>query len=76
MASPSPRPTLGPSLGLVLSLGAAMLRVCLAISIAYISLWRGDHDGLSHAVGRDFINLWTASELVEAERTAEAFDQG
>lgn len=76
MASPSPRPTLGPSLGLVLSLGAAMLLVCLAISIAYISLWRGDHDGLSHAVGRDFINLWTASELVEAERTAEAFDQG
>jgi len=39
-------------------------------------LWRGDHDGLIHAAGRDFINLWTASQWVEANRAADIFDQG
>ncbi|MFP6749428.1 MAG: glycosyltransferase family 87 protein [Alphaproteobacteria bacterium] len=49
--------------------------ICLALSVAYVSFWRGDRDGLKHAVGRDFINMWTASRLVEAGRTAEIFDQ-
>jgi hypothetical protein len=61
--------------GLVIALAAGVAAACLALSLAYISLWRGDHDGLNHAVGRDFINMWTASQLVEADRTVDIFDQ-
>jgi len=73
--SPPPPPSPSPPLGLLLSLCAGILLTCLVFSYLYISLWRGDHDGLNHAVGRDFINLWTASELVDAGRTADIFDQ-
>ena len=72
---PPPSPSPSPPLGLLLSLCAGILLTCLVFSYLYISLWRGDHDGLNHAVGRDFINLWTASELVDAGRTADIFDQ-
>jgi hypothetical protein len=61
--------------GLVISLTVGIAIACLALSIAYVSLWRGDHDGLNHAVGRDFINLWTASQLIEADRAVDIFDQ-
>jgi hypothetical protein len=64
----------GRRLGLVISLAIGVGLACLVISISYVSLWRGDHDGLSHAAGRDFINLWTASQLVEAGRTRDIFD--
>ena len=60
--------------GLVIALTLGIALACLALSIAYVSLWRGDHDGLNHAVGRDFINMWTASRLVEADRTEDIFD--
>ena len=50
--------------GLVLCLTLSMALVCLALSMLYIALWQGDRDGLNHAVGRDFINMWTASRLV------------
>ena len=62
-------------LGLLISLGLGIGIACLVLSIAYVSLWRGDHDGLKHAVGRDFINLWTASQLIEADRALDIFDQ-
>ncbi len=65
----------GRRLGLLISLAIGVAIACLALSIAYVSLWRGDHDGLNHAVGRDFINLWTASQLVEADRALDIFDQ-
>jgi len=61
--------------GLIISLAIGIGIACLVISIAYISLWRGDHDGLNHAVGRDYINLWTATQLVEADRVVDVFNQ-
>ena len=61
--------------GLVIVLTMGVVLACLAVSIANFSLWRGDHNGLNHAVGRDFINMWTASRLVEADRTGDIFDQ-
>ena len=61
--------------GLVIVLSMGVAAACLALSLAYISLWRGDNDGLNHAVGRDFINMRTASQLGEADRTLEIFDQ-
>ena len=64
---------LRPPLILILTAGVGLL--CISLSVGYISLWHGDRDGLKHAVGRDFINMWTASRLVEAGRTSEIFDQ-
>lgn len=60
---------------LLFSLVTGIGIACLVISLGYVSLWRGNHDGLSHAAGRDFINMWTASQLVEAGKTADIFDQ-
>jgi hypothetical protein len=66
---------MAPRPGLLLSLVGASALVCVVLYLAYASLWQGDRDGLNHAVGRDFINMWTASQLLEAGRTADIFDQ-
>ena len=60
--------------GLVIALTMGVALACLAVSIAYVSLWRGDHDDLNHAVGRGLINMWTASRLVGADHTGDIFD--
>lgn len=70
-----PHPEHNRRLGQVISLIAGIALACLVLSVAYVSLWRGHDDGLSDAVGRDFNNLWTASQLVEAGRTADIFDR-
>ncbi len=69
------QPGQGPTRGLVISLALGLALACLVLSGAYISIWQGQRDGMNHAVGRDFVNLWTASRLVEAERAVEVFDQ-
>ncbi|MDP6342735.1 MAG: glycosyltransferase family 87 protein [Alphaproteobacteria bacterium] len=47
---------------------------CLVLSVAYLSLWQDNRDGLKHRIGRDFINIWTASWLIERQRGLEIFD--
>ncbi len=62
-----------PALVLILTFGVAF--ACLMLSVGYVKLWHDDRDGLKHAVGRDFVNIYTASRLTAAGRTAEIFDQ-
>ena len=56
---------------LALQLAAVAGLVLLA---AYFAVGDGRLDRWDHARGRDFVNVWTAAQLVRAGRTLEVFD--
>src|SRR5690606_5146614 len=63
------KPARGPGLHLVV-LGA----LCWALAAASFIGANGVRDFTDHALGRDFVNYWTAGQLILGDRIAEIFD--
>ncbi len=53
---------------------ALLCAVSWALALAYFLTSEGRLDAHGHAVGRDFVNVWTAAQLIAQDRTVEIFD--